>query len=332
MFFRHLKCATGLGHAIGFWPSSFACRSGSASPAIIRRLHARRRHVLPGDIRLEDVRAERRRGEVLLKVAAVGVCGSRHSAHAAPRARIACRSSADTSSPAISSTLGEGVRASRSASLSASHRSYPCRVCDQCLDRQFLALQDYDYFGSRRDGAYAEFVAAPVDNLLKTPKGARPARGRHDRPGLDRAARRVEGARSRGNAAAVIGCGPIGLFAIQWMKLMGCTEIVADRHLASRSSTRRAKPARPTTFLAHRDAAAGLVCDLIVEAAGRPCLDQSRGASGRARRPRRLSSASRSATCPLENKTFAAFSSPRGHRCTAPGIPSAPPSRARNGP
>ena len=30
-----------------------------------------------------------------------------------------------------------------------------------------------------------------------------------------------------GERGGVIGCGPIGLFAIQWMKLMGCSEVVA---------------------------------------------------------------------------------------------------------
>ena len=57
-----------------------------------------------------------------------------------------------------------------------------------------------------------------------------------------------------GQRGAVVGCGPIGLFAIQWMRLMGCTEVVAV-DLAG-EKLEQAREAREThTFLATRGAA-----------------------------------------------------------------------------
>jgi len=72
-----------------------------------------------------------------------------------------------------------------------------------------------------------------------------------------------------GQRGGVIGCGPIGLFAIQWMKLMGCTEVVAVD--VSQQKLDQAKEAGATqTLLVTDEIPAGLTCDLIVEAAGHP--------------------------------------------------------------
>ena len=35
----------------------------------------------------------------------------------------------------------------------------PCRECPQCKQKQYEMCANYDYVGSRRDGAFAEYVA-----------------------------------------------------------------------------------------------------------------------------------------------------------------------------
>ncbi len=45
----------------------------------------------------------------------------------------------------------------------------PCGGCAQCKGRSFNACTDYDYIGSRRDGAFAEYVSVPVANLMEIP-------------------------------------------------------------------------------------------------------------------------------------------------------------------
>ena len=78
----------------------------------------------PGDIRLEDVpKPKVGTGEVLLRVAAVGVCGSdipRMLTKGAHRMPIVCTA---TNSPDISPRSARASKASRKASWSASPRS-----------------------------------------------------------------------------------------------------------------------------------------------------------------------------------------------------------------
>lgn len=45
----------------------------------------------------------------------------------------------------------------------------PCRKCRPCADKHYEMCENYDYIGSRRDGAFAEYVAVPVWNLIEIP-------------------------------------------------------------------------------------------------------------------------------------------------------------------
>ena len=45
----------------------------------------------------------------------------------------------------------------------------PCRECSQCQQKHYELCENYDYIGSRRDGAFAEYVAVPVWNLHLLP-------------------------------------------------------------------------------------------------------------------------------------------------------------------
>ena len=42
----------------------------------------------------------------------------------------------------------------------------PCRECEQCKKKNYGMCSHYDYIGSRRNGAFAEYVAAPIWNLI----------------------------------------------------------------------------------------------------------------------------------------------------------------------
>ena len=45
----------------------------------------------------------------------------------------------------------------------------PCRKCPMCLEKKYEMCSDYDYLGSRSDGAFAEFVKVPRLNLIELP-------------------------------------------------------------------------------------------------------------------------------------------------------------------
>ena len=134
-------------------------------------------------------------------------------------------------------------------------------------DRQFSRCLDYDYFGSRRDGAYTEFVCVPVGNLLKAPADMDPRAIAMIDPASIALHAIWKAPPTAGQRGAVIGCGPIGLFAIQWMKLMGCTEVVAI-DVAPEKLAQARQAGATDAFLVTDDIPAHLKCDLIVEAAG----------------------------------------------------------------
>ena len=105
-------------------------------------------------------------------------------------------------------------------------------------------------------------------NLLKAPSGADPRAIAMTDPASIALHAVWKAPPTMGQRGAVVGCGPIGLFAIQWMRLMGCTEVVAV-DLASAKLEEAREAGATHVFLAH-EAPPDLPCDLIVEAAGVP--------------------------------------------------------------
>ncbi|MEI4472392.1 galactitol-1-phosphate 5-dehydrogenase [Frigidibacter sp. MR17.24] len=180
------------------------------------------------DIQLEERQAPvARPGEVVVKVASVGVCGSD-----LPRMLV----KGAWKMPLITghefsghiTELGEGVSGWEKGELVAIAPLLPCYDCDECRTGNFSRCKDYDYFGSRRDGAYAEYVAVPTANLLKAPQHVDPrAIAMTDPASIALHAIWKAGGMTVGQTGGVMGCGPIGLFAIQWMRIMGASQVVA---------------------------------------------------------------------------------------------------------
>lgn len=224
----------------------------------------------PGDIRLEDVdKPVPGPGEVLLRVEAVGVCGSdlpRLLIKGAHKLPLIC----GHEFCGRIETLGEGVNEFSIGDLCAVAPMLPCGKCDQCLTGNYSRCRDYDYFGSRRDGAYAEWVVSPVANLLRVPEGCDPrAAAMIDPASIALHAIWKTGGIRIGSSGAVIGCGAIGLFAIQWMRLMGASDVIAI-DLSEEKLAQARQAGASHCFLAADEIPSELKADTIVEAAGHP--------------------------------------------------------------
>lgn len=223
----------------------------------------------PGDIRLEDKpKPEVRAGHALVKVAVCGVCGSdiprmlKKGAHVMP---LICGHEFSGHIEA----LGEGVKGYAVGDLVTVPPLLPCYKCDQCLRGFPSRCTDYDYFGSRRDGAYADYVNVPTQNLFKCPEGMDPAAAAMTDPAAVAIHAIWKTHFTVGNVGAVVGCGPIGLFAIQWMKLLGASEIIGVD--IDPKKLEMAREAGATRTILSSDSIADLPkCHLIIEAAGHP--------------------------------------------------------------
>lgn len=222
----------------------------------------------PGDIRLEE-RPEPKGGpgQVVVRVASVGVCGSDLPRMLVKGAWKMPLITGHEFSGHIAS-LGDGVDGWSPGELVAVAPLIPCKQCSQCQTGNFSRCEDYDYFGSRRDGAYAEYVAVPTGNLIKAPQHLDPrAIAMTDPASIALHAIWKAGGITVGKTGAVVGCGPIGLFAIQWMRIMGAGEVIAVD--VSEEKLALAREAGATACILSSDLAANKRrADLVIEAVG----------------------------------------------------------------
>lgn len=121
------------------------------------------------DIRWEDrekpVPGE---GEVLVRVLAVGICGSdipriyRDGAHRMPLVP------GHEFSGEVAE-IGSGVSGEWLGRRVGVFPLIPCGTCAACERERYEMCRHYGYLGSRQDGAFTEYTAVPVSNLLRLP-------------------------------------------------------------------------------------------------------------------------------------------------------------------
>ena len=165
-----------------------------------------------GDLRYETVpMPEVGEDEVLLKIRACGVCGS-------DIPRVYTKGTYHFPTIPGHEFAGEIVASNDPALLgrrAAVFPLLPCHKCPPCKVGEFANCHNYDYYGSRRDGAFAEYLAVKKANLILAP----------DTLSYDCAAMCEPGAVARaavrrmnvelGDLVVIYGAGPIGLIAAQ---------------------------------------------------------------------------------------------------------------------
>jgi L-iditol 2-dehydrogenase len=180
-----------------------------------------------GDARVEEIpRPAAREGEILVRVGFCGVCGSD-----IPRVFV----KGTYSFPTVCGHEFAGTVAARGPGVGELEVGEPvtvfpllwCGRCPACEEGKYAQCHDYDYLGSRSDGAFAEYVAAPRRNVLRVPEGVSLEQAAMTEPAAValHAVRRAGGAHP-GDAVAVFGAGPIGLLVAQWARAMGAGPVV----------------------------------------------------------------------------------------------------------
>ena len=179
------------------------------------------------DVRAEDVPAPAPGpGQVLVRVAFTGVCGSdiprvlSDGAHSYPIIlghEIA----------GVVSSVGPGVPSDLVGRRVAVAPLVPCHDCEQCRAGRFAQCPNYSFIGSRQDGGMAEYVVAPAVNLTVVSDSV-PLR---DIAFFEPSTVALHGIRQAamrpGTDVAVLGAGTIGLFTLQWAKILGASRVVA---------------------------------------------------------------------------------------------------------
>ena len=124
-----------------------------------------------GDLRTEEVTVPvPGPGWVLVKVAACGVCGS-DIPRVFEKGTYRFPLIPGHEFAGVVDAVGEGVDAARIGQRAAVFPLVPCMRCAMCAVGAYAQCADYDYLGSRCDGAFAEYVVAPEWNLVPVPDG-----------------------------------------------------------------------------------------------------------------------------------------------------------------
>ncbi|HEY4461762.1 MAG TPA: alcohol dehydrogenase catalytic domain-containing protein [Streptosporangiaceae bacterium] len=186
-----------------------------------------------GDIRIEDEPVpEPGPGEALVRVTAVGICGS--DLHWWDEGGIG---DAQISHPLVLGHEGAGVieAGPRAGERVAIDPAIPCGACRECRSGYRNLCPRIRFSGhGRTDGMMREFMAWPAELLHPLPGELSDADGAVLEP-LGVALHAYDlGHLPLGGTAAVIGCGPIGLLMIQILRAAGAESVVAADPLPHR--------------------------------------------------------------------------------------------------
>jgi L-iditol 2-dehydrogenase len=141
---------------------------------------------------------------------------------------------------------------------------------------EYAVSSGYDYFGSRRDGAFAERLYVPEDNLLRLPADFPLTHAACVEPAAVALHAMLKFEIPADATGLVIGAGPIGAFAAQWLRILGCTRVlVADidpkkQQIMLALGFEVIDAAGRNTVEAVRELTAGRGVDCSVEASGLP--------------------------------------------------------------
>jgi L-iditol 2-dehydrogenase len=179
-----------------------------------------------GDLRLEEVPVpEPGPGEVLLRVDACGVCGSD-----IPR----IFEKGTGSFPLIPGhefagvveSTGRGVNKKLAGRARTVFPLIPCRKCALCEVGAYAQCADYDYLGSRSNGAFAEYVCVPAWNLLPVPAALSAEEAAMTEPAAVAAHALRRAGVDIGDNVLIFGAGPIGLMLGKWAEAWGAERVM----------------------------------------------------------------------------------------------------------
>lgn len=179
-----------------------------------------------GDLRVETVETPRPGpGRVLLRVAACGVCGS-DIPRVFEKGTYRFPLIPGHEFAGVVEELGEGVNPAWLGKTAAVFPLIPCRNCPMCLIGAYAQCADYDYLGSRSDGAFAGHVTVPEWNLVPVPEGLSPLEAAMCEPAAVAAHALRRAAPDPGGTVMIFGAGPIGLMLAQWAAAWGAARVL----------------------------------------------------------------------------------------------------------
>src|SRR5204862_2126585 len=127
-------------------------------------------------------------------------------------------------------SVGDGVTGLRAGHLVTAEGHIVCGHCLQCRTGNSHICQNTRIIGVDRDGAFAEYITMPATNVLTLEGGTIPTEVGAIMDPMGNAFHTVltGGAEIPGSTVFIVGCGPIGCFAVGIARAAGATKVIAS--------------------------------------------------------------------------------------------------------
>ena len=165
-------------------------------------------------------------GMVKIRVKASGICGSdiprvlHHGVHFYPIVL-----GHEFSGEVVE--VGEGVTKVKVGDKATAAPLLPCLTCDDCQNGNYSLCKHYSFIGSRQQGSNADYVVVPECNAVPFDKSISYEQGVMFEPSTVALHGLMQNDYQGGEYVAVLGCGTIGIFTMQWAKIFGAKKVVA---------------------------------------------------------------------------------------------------------
>ena len=177
--------------------------------------------------------------------------------------------------------IGEGVTRVKVGDTVSGAPLLPCMKCDDCQQGNFSLCKHYSFIGSRQQGSFAEYVVIPEANAVRYA----PSIPYEQAAMFEPSTVALHGVRCNqykgGGYVAVLGCGTIGIFTLQWCRIFGGKKVVAfdiddgRLELARRMGADEVVNTRDENFMEKAMViTGGHGYDYVFEAAGNPITMQ----------------------------------------------------------
>ncbi|HPD14745.1 MAG TPA: alcohol dehydrogenase catalytic domain-containing protein [Planctomycetota bacterium] len=228
-------------------------------------------------IAIEDVpRPTPKRGEVLVAVKATGLCGSDVDGYTGHHPMIKWPIILGHECSGVVAEVGPGETRWKPGDPVVVEPFFTCKTCPACLRGQYNLCVDLKITGHQVPGSLAEFVIAESFFLHPKPANLSFAEAAIAEPvsgslhGVERANPRL------GSFVTILGCGTIGVLAMQHCLNKGAEVLIADpaafkRKVAKDLGVHHAlDPLKEDVKARVKELTGGIGADVVIEAVGKP--------------------------------------------------------------
>lgn len=164
--------------------------------------------------------------DVIMKVKSVGICGSDISRYNKLGPYVEGMTFGHEFSGVVTK-VGPGVEAIKPGDRVTACPTYACGECESCRCGVLSQCEKLTVIGARHPGAYAEYVKLPEAHIIVLPDNVDFDTAALVEPSSVVAHGFYQTSIQPGAEVAVVGCGSIGLLAVQWARIFGATKVYA---------------------------------------------------------------------------------------------------------